>query len=206
MKSHFINDQREFAELKKLAESLVNANDTTLQKAKKLATFVKSVVKSVTSMGDRKWYDASAYETLTRYKVGNCKNFATTLIALCYALGIDGRYVYINGTVRDTHQGHVLCELNIDKWIVFDVLYEVPHDLDEDLPSAYQCWKNPKLYIHHIDPLVPQERIIAAAPRDEFWRGIWYDLQLGGGPNSIRTIGKRKFLEKWYPELIKGGS
>jgi len=209
VEEHYIRDGQELLELRKLAKSIVKEEDTQLQKADKLSAYVKHTITFPSPLPqDREWYHASAFESLMKWKIGNCMTYARSLIGLAYSIGIEGRKVSICGAVDgyEQTQGHVLCELKIDgKWIVFDAMYGAPflgthkvyldgteEDYTPKTPSAYECWKNPDLYRTLINP-----KYLAFSKK--FWEQIWYDFGIVEEPR-IREMGEKAFLEKWYVE------
>ena len=208
MNAFYIRNAEEYINLTKIANRVTNEKDSTLQKASKLSRYCKETIAFPRVMPeDRAWYDASAYESLEKWKIGNCLNYARALIGLVNVIGVEGRIVWISGKTDDYEevQGHAICELNInDKWILFDAMYGVPflEKNDPETPSAYECWKNPDLYIDAINPKY-------YGHSRKFWKQIWSDLRIQSGKN-MAEIGEQLFLETWYsgtsfipPTIIK---
>ena len=198
MEQHYIKDQVELAELCKLITKIINPDDSVLQRASKLSEYCKQTIDFPIEMPeDRAWYEASAHESLTKWKIGNCLNYAKSLIGLAYAAGINGRCIWINGKVDgyDEVQGHTLCELEIDgQWMLFDAMYGVPflNKLDAKTPSAYECWKDPMQYVEAINPKY-------YGFTEKFWRQLWFDFRVIGN-KGIRDMSEPLFVEIWYDE------
>jgi len=213
LEEHFIPSLEEFRELREIALAEIGDGSDDLDNATALSAFCRRSIKNVsTKQKDIKWYYASPFKTLKKFGIGNCKNYAESLIALSYTVGIDGRKIYIVGIVDAegnrprTEQGHVLCELKINgRWVIFDAIYGVPdigevmkHKLKEKtfrLPRAYDCWKNPDRYITLIKPE-------CRGFSKMFWTQIWDDFLVKGQP-TIKGMGEKSFVKKWYGETLK---
>jgi len=176
---------------------IVDENDSTLVKASKLSSYCKKNIDFPSELPEnREWYEATGYESLTKWRFGNCLAYTKSLISLASSLDIEGR---IHGDVEryEGKQGHVLCELKIDgKWVLFDAMYGVPL-LDKDnaeTPNAYECWVDPKKYMNAMNPkYLRHDRIYD----DSFWRGIWSNFHICE-EKSIRKVGEDAFIERWY--------
>lgn len=194
--SFYTKDYREHIALRELANGIIKGEASVLSKVTKLSVYCKDTIDFPSKMPEgREWYEATGYESLTKWKIGNCLNYANSLISLANSIDIDGRTIWIMGDCddHDEPQGHVLCELLINgKWVLFDAMFGVPllGGDDPQLSSAYECWKNPDLYIDSIDPK-------HYGHSREFWHQIWSDFSIHPG-KTIKEVGENAFVKQWY--------
>lgn len=204
MRDHYIRDENKLAGLKRIALEAATGSRSDLEKADALSRYIRSHVEVVqTANGSLDWYYAYPLDTLTLHRRGNCKNYAETLIALAFTLGIDGRRLHIRGYGLGTQQGHVVTELLIgNRWVLFDAMYGAPflgwvkRSLDGRVeayeprtPSALDCWRNKALYYTIMDmSLIPYPPC--------FWEGLWQDYSLGD--TYISQLGEEEFQRRYY--------